>query len=625
MKDFGNVEIYQVDSNLTGENSPLTRIGEIAERVKQAGGRLCLNLDGGMNYMIAAAAMQLEPFRPLYVQSSQERSVRDSADESFTALRLPETLPVADILALQNVPYRIDKDFRNDNLDKWFKIKGISAPQNCLRNVKIDNFTFEYVWNPGNNRLNFFKDWRVEGEHSPEYYKERDRDFAHWSTDRKRCGQLYDKRVFALAYDRKTIQRLEENSNGQISVLDYNDGRLIDVLQEKFAAKAPKVKENKLAVSKAEEPLVSLHDNALIVCMGTNLPATLAAIASHKPDHVVLCWSPGNALVRKYAERTKEAASRLGLKSVQLVKLREEGAHCESLLPPVEEGARVLVNVSPGTKGQSAMLARWTLRHGHEVWSLNNNSRCASPLAGVAPETPCPALDFPDLPLYFEILGREMSRPGTLIDGIEAHYAWLDAMLAFMRRSAAAGKDINDAFSKRSFAVGADKLQYIGNNKYEITVDGRSHKFIKQEGKWFEKLCARALQNAGAKHVRLNVAMKWNEENSRKAAANHDADKAESIELDVVGIFEGHIVLISAKDHDLEAGVGPMSFEKAMENARVTGSNFGRFALSLLASLGSPKKMVDERVELVGWEDLCEPEKLKQHVRKLAKRQSSTN
>lgn len=629
-KELGSAEICQTGNERNGGEGPIALLGKVAARVQREGKRICFNLDGGMNYMIATAVLELEPRAPLYIQAGLESSVLcDARNETFHVLKMPEPLSVPELLALQRVPHVIDDDFENGAFSSWAVENNIIPPKNCLRNVRIDNFIFDYVWNPGNNRLHFFKFWRNDNLPSSAA-RDLDRDFAHWSTDRARSGQLYDKRVLALVFGGKSVQRLRENSSGQIEVIDVSNMEeaaswSVPYLNRQFASpgSGDSIKKRRPSARIAGR----LKNNTLVCCMGTNLSSTLKAIASHKPEHLVLCCSNGKPLVGKQAERLLKFSHALGLKTARLAPLDEDGAHCENVLPEAEPGARVLVNITPGTKGQGAMLARWAMRHRHELWSLNNGAGVCSPLrapAGLA----SPAFDLPDPAIYFQILGQNLKSPGLALSEIEAEFPWLDAMLLFMRRVDAAGLELVSNFQE-TLKVGGDELKKTREHAWELTVDGQTHVFGKGGGKWFEKLCARALERAGAKNVRLNMELKWNEAVMDELWPLRSRPSSMScLELDVVGIFEGNLALLSAKGYDLKEQklpLEPMSLDEAVGNVRNTAAYLGRFTLSVLANFGSSKKIADKRVAVVGWADLASPERLAARMRELARSQSTTS
>lgn len=641
-KNLGEVELLPLSPRLGIDGSGPELVERIAQEAQQEGRRICFNLDGGFNFLIAAIILKLEKYQPLYIQSARDRAVlTDSADNSHHAIRLPEALAPQEILELPGIKYdanikRNPDENQVEPIARIIKNERIKLPDNVLTNLEVGGLVFDYVWNPGNNRLSFVKDWRLSLENSNEY-KDRDRDFIQWSKDRNRCGQLYDKRIYALVRDEKSLQRLSEDSSGQIKPIFYEPparGKLDPKteagaqLAKIFSDKPKKITEQQLNAPKPPE-VVKLRDETLVVCVGTYLHTTILAIASHKPKHVLLAYSRAEPLVKSHAERLRQYAPELNLESIDAVDFKLEGIYAAQALPQAEEGRpRVIVNISPGTKGQCGMLTRWAAANGFEVWSLNGRETVCSPLA--APENTRPiAMDSCDPALLFRLLGREVLEDGKTGEDLKRDFVWLDALLEFMRRLDEAGLDFNEALNKGGIALGKDELKKLDDHKWRLRLGRREIIFKKEaKGVWFEKLCARALMNAGATHVRLNLKLNWNEENRHAIASKYgDFEPYPSLELDVVGTMRNHLVLISAKSYDLrerETRSDCVPLGKAVQEAKNTGNIMDKFTLSIVTHMGSTKQTTDDRVALLTWRDICRPDRLAQLIRELAVKQSTT-
>lgn len=649
VKDFcverglGEVTFFEVSQNLDAEDSAPRKVRQIAESLAASGQRPCFNMDGGMNYMLAACALALAPFRPWLILTTRERAlIYDTADESCMVRRLPEPLSVEEILALQKVEYTAGLKKNPDAceqkpLARLITEEGIKLPASSLTNVEISHIVFDLVWNPGNNRLSFFKDWRFKIPDSNERLA-RERDFAHWSTDRKRSGQIYDKRACALVWDEKSKQRLVEDSGGQIEVLDLNsrytdNGQEISAAQKLtkiFTARTPKVREQRLEKPERSD-LPPMGDDTLVVCVGTNIIPTLVAISSHKPKHLVLCYNMQEKRVQDYARRIDEYQKELGLESVTLAKYPLEGIFPEQYLPEAEAGAKnIVVNITPGTKGQTCMLSLWAACHGYGVWSLNNGKRVCSRISLSGDEERIP-MEICDPLLVFKIMGKSVLENSKTDADLAPDFPWLDALLEFMRRLARAGENFRDVWRKQGFSLGKDRLRYLGDCRWRLTLDGKQYDFEKEnQGVWYEKLCARALQNAGAAKVRLNLGIRWDSATEEDLLEKYEVAK-HLLELDVVGACQGDLVLISCKAKELHEDMRekkePLdkdSLDYVAGEAHNTAAALGRFALSMVSDLGASKSMRENRVTILGWRDICEPEKLREHIAALRRRAGTT-
>lgn len=636
---LGEAKLLRVSQSLDGEDAVPQILARLAQEANESGRRLCFNLDGGMNYLIAVAAMELDKHDALCIQCSKDRAVlTDLRDGSHHALRLKKALPPAEILKYQGAPYEANLKTNPDKafypLARLLKDAGVTPPANAMQNVAIDNLVFDYVWNPGNNRLCFLKDWRFESAEGE--LVARDRDFAQWAKDRTRGGHLYDREIYALVQNKSSRERLEADSGGKIKTVLFARPKKglprvssdeADSLRKIFGAKPPKVTEKRLDIPPAPD-LPPLKNDTLVVCVGTDILTTILAIRAHKPKHVLLAWSRDNPLVKEYAERIHKYARELGVDSVASADFKLEGIYADHVLPVAEKGARVVVNISPGTKGQGAMLARWAARNGHEVWSLHNASAACSPLKA-PPETPPFPLEICDPALLFRLMGREILEDGASETDLAPDFDWLDALLAFMRRLDANGLDMVTALEKGYLANGGDVLKKTGSDRWLLRLKGRQYSFhLEGRGAWFEKLCARALLNAGAAHVRLNLKLNWDEENLQKFARIYgEGNVTHQREFDVIGSFKGKLVLLSAKSYPLREKEAPkdcVTLEKAVQDARDAAHVLDKFTLSLVTHLGSTKKSPDDRVAVLTWRDICHPNTLATQIMELARGRSTT-
>lgn len=632
-KAYGDVELIKVSMGLGNEDSAPQVATRIAEQAEREGRRVCFNLDGGLNYLIVASVLALEKFQPLYIQAARDRVVlTDTRDESHHALRLPAPLSLEEILYLQDVPYEMDVKENPDQCEKLpfaqlLEKEGIRLPAGGWQNARIDNLVFDYIWNPGNNRLSFIKDWRFKPD------KDRDRDFVQWSKDRRRCGQIHDKRVYAILNNRISQERL---SHSQIDTLLYTPWSwktaadataFAEALTKIFSEKPPKVSEKQLKVPDVPA-CAPMKDETLVVCLGSELYSTLLAICSHRPRHLVVACSKAVPVVREHLERLCAFAGELGVESVTHANFRIEGIYADHVLPTAEPGKpRIAVNISPGTKGQGAMLARWARRNGYEIWTIHQREHQCVPLQAPAGTRPLPN-HICDPALLFRLLGRELLSEGLPEQGFAADFEWLDALLAFMRHLDAAGLDINDAFNQSCLKHGQNSLKRIGR-EWRLRMDGREYFFIRENrGAWFEKLCGRAMMNAGLKHVRLNLKLSWNEENQADIQKLYsDSQQPHKFEFDVLGDFQGQLVMISAKSYDLredESRKGCLPLAEVIEDARNTSKVMDKFTLSIVTHMGTNKKTTDDRVALLSWRDICYPEKLARQIEALSSIQSTT-
>lgn len=635
--NLGTVEFARVSDLATGPDSAPVVIEKIAREAAANGQRIYLNIQGSFNFLTCAIILALEKYRPIYAQTTNEYAVFcDSQNESWSRARLPQALPVQCILDLQQINYDIvDKNpdvCAKRPLKKHLKEYGINAPKDALENVKIGGIVFDLVWNMGDNRLHLFKDWRFSAD--DETRKIRERDFIAWSSDRTRCGSLHDKDVTVLVWDPKSDERL---SNGKLNVIYNNkdNDKELDAqkIRDALNKKLPKISEGIKKEPETQKPSFVLKNNTLVTALSKPPISTLLAICGHKPEHLVLCYDHHTREVVQAAEKIKNLAQELGLKSVELIRMGVEGYHPFSVLPDSENpDNRVVINCSPGAKAQGASLTRWAARHGYEVWSIDNTNRVLTQLTDVTPKPDIP-LDIYDPALVCKILGKELQNEGKTHQELNLKDNFYDAMLRFMREAADAGLDINEAFNKGSLEIGDNYLKRCKDKNWELCLDGKKYQFLKDGGGWFEKLCARALMNAGASGLRGNLELAWNEENRRKWLEKHpESSGGHQLEVDVLASYRGDLILLSAKAYELQdsyakqgADGNPLpTREYATDEALNTATYFGSFTLPVVADLGASKSMLGNKVPIIGWRDLCRPEALRNILDFLKKSRKTT-
>lgn len=625
----GPVSIREVGFKLFGPESAPEIALKIAEEAQSQGNRLCFNINGGMNYMINACVIALTPYQPVLIAPTKWRIFRhDMKTKSYEFIKMPEPLPVEEILKAQGVSFHVI-----DNNPEAASIYPFAdfckeyprvLPKNHLRNVCIDNIVFDLVWNPGNNLLRFFKDCRFYADN----ITSRDRNLAAWAKDRERCGDLYDKDITVFVAGDKSFERLNENSTGKLNVVRIADNEMLKVsyaekLENLFSRSAKQGKEGILKEPEAST-LPPMEDDTLVVVLGDNVDPTFTAIVSHHPRHLVLCHTSKNNYIRETALRIKEMGAELGLESVDLVEVGIDGFFLDKLLAAADKGKNIQVNVSPGTKLLGAMLTIWACGRGIGIWSmdrdrrkcvcLNHPDRQAYPMLTCAPD------------LYCRLKGMNLVIPE---DGIQdeaklaPELAKYCELLEFMRLLLAEGKAGYFMVSS-DLRAGPYHLQKMKYNNWRLLKKEKSILELAPQGKWLEKLTAAALRDAGAHHVLLNPTFLWSSETEKRILMKHDQYKRpHRLELDVVGSYQDDYVFISCKSNASETGE---DMEAAAKEAEDTGGTFGRFCLKMLCHINCGKpRIYNNSVMIIGWRELCQPQILREKIGELRRLKRKTS
>lgn len=612
---LGEVCVLDIPDSLDAPGACAEQARALAEAAEKMGKRVIFNLNGGQNYMIVACVLALALFDIHLVQASAWRVVL-SGSESSCILPLPAPLPPADLLALQEVAWE-PVSLTEWNVPQFCERGELDLPQHALCGVRIDGVLFDVVWNPGTNRLCFLVNCMYP-PNDGEQRKATERNIAHWASARGRSAHLYDRQVFALVQNDMSEERLKNEAAGKLDVLNVqgwrNNSQVLRTELGKLFRKAP------LPSGVLSEPKPTafrpLPDNTLIVCMGTNVVPTLVAIATHKPDHVVLCYTKGNkGRVESYAGKLQELAPDMGI-SLTLVPVNAEGLFLERLLPEPAANARVHVNITPGTKGQGAMLALWAMRHNAAVWSLDNRRRTAEPLHAPRGESSRPLL-IGDPTHCFQVTGQRIKDPGNDVGALASHMPFLDELLKFMRQAEEEGR--GNELLCGSLRIGTAELARVDRKCWELRLPGKAHSFSLEGGEWFERLTAVAFFRAGAHIVRQRVRIAWTENTEHRVEAKHpEADVVFRLDIDVAGAWGPDMFLVSCKSNPY----GPV--EPAAVEAAHTGTSLGRFSLRFLAHMGCNRPFLHAGGAMVlGWRELCRPEALRAAFENLRRAQST--
>lgn len=616
----GSVEIRSIPMTVNTEDCASVVVARIAESAAASGDRVYFNVDGGLNYLIADCVIALHDWKPVLLQSSEARTlVCDTENGLVERLPDPDLLSVRDILELQNAKW--SQSHSSGALSYWCGKYDIALPEGCLEKVVIDGITFDLAWNPGSNRINFLKDFRSLSGSSEERLV-LERNLTHWASDRNRSEQIYDRKVYAIVSDPKTEHRLHSESCGKIEVCN-SEGEfgertpLREKLRKIFSRKITHKDNVETLKAPAQTKERPLEDDTLIVSVGTNIVPTLVALRSHKSKHAVLCCTKQ---LEEHAERIRSCADVFGLESVRIVSVAVEGSYLEKLLPAPAEGARVSINVTPGTKGHGAMLAHWGRTHGCSVWSIDNKLGRCVPLYAPREEHPVEAVPC-DMETRFRVEGVELLQPGDFPhDELELY----QGLLAFMRAALESGK--SHAVFKEDVSVKGMTLRLVSKNRkcWELERNGSVYEFSFEGGEWLEKLAAVAMAEAGFTDVRYRIRFSWPEEVEKDIRKRHSADidstmEVFSLDLDTIGNWNNDIVVISCKSNPY------FPVNTAADEIAATGERLGRFALRMLLHLGVKKPYLHgENVMVFGWRTLCQKEEFLRVIENLRSAQRTT-
>lgn len=317
-KELGQCEIIPVSTKAAGGDSAPAMLEKIAQNAQQEGKRICFNTDGGLNFLIAACVVALEKYKPAFISALEDRISLYEMDyqgsnEIFRILEMPDGLKIEELLKLQGVKYNADNSCNPSTLNILLREGKIKRPANSMENVVISDIKFDLIWNLPNNRLCVIKDLLPKNGASKKEILELQRKFGRWSKDKTLCGQIFDKNVYALVDDFESAERLESASQKKIRVVEKADihnprNGLYPILGRGLVKTGKRILEET-----APANLPPMKDNTLVTCVGTTLEATLVALQTHKPKHLLLCYTKGKEPVDSYANNIKKYGADFGL------------------------------------------------------------------------------------------------------------------------------------------------------------------------------------------------------------------------------------------------------------------------------------------------------------------------
>lgn len=381
-----------------------------AEFVKDAtsdGKKVLFNIEGGMNYCVAQYMSEL-------VKSSLEHSViisdgsvyrTVSLKQSFEicdwdteTLRIPE-LSVEDIFAIQDVRY--EKKEEKTEFGKFVEshLEKQNLPKSLIYNVTLNKLTFDLVWNCGGNHLAFLvSPWKKNGTSSKAEKKlERLRAYLKWAAGKNNQKQIYDFQFFVVCEAGNHIDTTKIQGRGKAIPLDsygyveknkfYGGGeRRLDLSKKlSFELSLLLSRKNvpefgKLSKSVENNSKVEVVDSTFITSFGKDPSSTIAALLSHLKCHtylktvLLLCTPDLIKQCNKFITILKSYQAQF-LKQInfKIVKTDVKGRSIPYILSAKSDIKNVEVNVTPGTKGQTAFLTLFAQNNDLPVWTLNQH------------------------------------------------------------------------------------------------------------------------------------------------------------------------------------------------------------------------------------------------------------
>lgn len=586
------VDIVPISRTLLKDDMAGLPAQEIFHNIlKENAGDIAFNLAGGMNFMVAACALEdirtrcwlLYPEHH-YVYASK---VNDDYSTEVRKFDLPASM---DVLNIQKVPYSIP-DSSDPAIMREYRIleklcrKGKLLPLPAAFDpIRIHDICFHLFWNTGNH-MTFFKAYFTSAQdgRTSKDFTEDIRKLISLALSRDGFGDLYDRRIGLLTDNPIIAERVESESGGKIEVF-LNDGRHPDSYKKLFENLHGFFK-GKLSPSGSPVTISEttdfeiITDTALVVVVGQDISNTLTAIFTHKPGHALLLYTPQDRQVAAHIQAIRHYKKHLPVSKISCYPVDITGIDILNIHRPTE--SKLEVNISPGTKGQAAFLALWASRYDAVVCS--NDTDGVQKFIQDPSKTGCKQ-QAPTPPACLLYSGYRLQSSGLNIRelGREKNSDY-QSILKFIQTLLVRQQSLNNFPNRLIIIKPNTKLEIRENEQRRLIFHGTKINWSTAKGKWFEELIGVVISDCGAQDVQIRMRTDYLEKTREHIIKHHQLQKDDDIfmtDLDVVARFDSDYYVISCKV--------PFDAERLDANTReilAMSKLFGRFASPMFCSL----------------------------------------
>ncbi|GAI91052.1 unnamed protein product, partial [marine sediment metagenome] len=265
------------------------------------------------------------------------------------------------------------------------------------------------------------------------------------------------------------------------------------------------------------------------------------ALWSHKPGSVCFLYTPNNPKIVEHRNLLISEKGFLPVNTVSFYPVSITGN--EILKIPAAEGKKVVVNITPGTKGHGSFLALWAKLHSTDVFSIETSSQKLMKM----PEGSGRSVIAPPPTLLLKLSGINVKKYGEGKGSLFKDRGLFEGMLDFLKMINKEGKDIKD-FPERKISLSGASLIPLSNDKVKILhkEKGNTVSWSVKTGKWFERLIGYVLAECGAQDVQIGITTEWRSETKKHLAGKYSGASQMS-EIDVAARFKAVYYIVSCK------------------------------------------------------------------------------
>lgn len=573
------------------------------------------NVAGGMNFQIAACIYEINPEKCLFLYPESQGiyaiSLRKGKIE-HAIYNLPKPI---DVLKIQGTKYEIIGGAQDHEFLTFAKNKcGVNLPNNAIRHLQISNVVFDLAWNTG-NELKFLKVIHSSQEYNKKdaYYLREARKVINLALNREQFGELYHRKIAILTNHPLVAERIRDEGAGKIVIIDSTAENAFCNIMRNFLIdlRAESVRGSGISSDTGNS---SNNDSILYVPLGKDITPTLITLWSHKPHTVNFLYTPNDSTIICYKDAIFKNKKLLPVTSVSFYPVSIAGH--EILDIPSLAGSKIEINITPGTKGQTAFLSLWAKAHSAKIFSIETNERMLRQI----PHGTTKAAYAPPLLMYLKLSGVKVKHGGENKPSLLKDSNLFDGIINFLEAA------LSEFESLKGFPNTAVSLQEMKfnpiNDKAVITFNSSNKRKLQwslKNNEWFEKLIGYILSKCGADDVRVRIRTGWSETTESYLQGKYGKSPHKT-DIDVAACFKTNYYVVSCKS-------GKKDDEgKITTEISAVSSLFGRFAIPLVAYLqyeGEPYK--HNGVYIFGFKTFLNTEKMKSLIDIAIKEKQSRN
>ena len=460
----------------------------------------------------------------------------------------------------------------------------------------------------------------------------------------KGLHDLYDRRWYIVCADEKDIQHVKFESRGKLTPFKpYGlfkkqngnpifglDSNHIKITTQNLRRSLTKLIQKDEDNALQDVPTIKIPSDTLIVALGSDITATVNATIAHRKNNeiknVIVVATVNDSEIQELADRTKSYFEKIGLHT-QILPTDINGSNILKSLAKESSATNIHVNITPGSKGQTASLSYWAAKNGDLIWSIQTRTaqlKCINDKSQDSEEFLVEACDIKD---YLKIL---YPYADLFRDDSENEKKFMSLLLKQMRACLKENKKWEQVKDSNKFTAGGITLSFRRNySSFSTNKKANRGTFILKDennnvftyevdgGDWFESLTSQALREAGCHYAYARTRLPFEGKLQEKLEKNYQ--DVFRLDMDAIASWHGVHVMVSCKAQELGTGKANPLDRVAVEAQDVTAS-LNRFAIPVVCYLykGDTTQFVSEEgnkkktIPVIDWTDLCQSEKLKE-------------